>query len=518
MSVQLPPANWATVQAVFLTPIESVNDLASRIRTISPTLRSYSLHGLKQCLKKSTRRSATDVPSAATSDVDPDPIGHLLAALQLPSSSPGGRDGDANDVGGVGTAPDSAAFNPRPAEHAPSTVDPFAQPLPTLDTFLRGTLPSIVDAMLKLGSLFPAPLPILQQNVAGVVTLSAAQAHTLLASMFLCVLPLPDTAELPPCNNFASLLSKKAPQEAAKIKMFLHYFERARHAPVTGKLVVRRACLPADVATAQFWSESTSPMLPLEVADTGTIEECHGFVQVDFANRYIGGGVLCGGCVQEEIRFAICPLLTVSLVFCESMLPLESLRLTGAEQFSQYDGYGFGFRFGGAFQDPTPRNDDGSVLTCLTAIDAIPFYPGSDQFSVKHRTRDLGKALAGFVAPPGSSECSPKVYPNIATGNWGCGAFGGIKELKSLLQWMAASQAGHRLRYMSFGKGKETGFSEYLRQISEQASRGLTVGDVWAILEDYCDSFNRASRPPLQPFVLEQVKVLVSSRTVPHSA
>lgn len=30
----------------------------------------------------------------------------------------------------------------------------------------------------------------------------------------------------------------------------------------------------------------------------------------------------------------------------------------------------------------------------------------------------------------------------IATGNWGCGAFGGDPHLKSLLQWMAASYAG----------------------------------------------------------------------------
>lgn len=28
----------------------------------------------------------------------------------------------------------------------------------------------------------------------------------------------------------------------------------------------------------------------------------------------------------------------------------------------------------------------------------------------------------------------------IATGNWGCGAFGGDVELKTLLQWIAASQ------------------------------------------------------------------------------
>lgn len=28
----------------------------------------------------------------------------------------------------------------------------------------------------------------------------------------------------------------------------------------------------------------------------------------------------------------------------------------------------------------------------------------------------------------------------IATGNWGCGAFGGDPEMKSMIQWLAASQ------------------------------------------------------------------------------
>lgn len=31
----------------------------------------------------------------------------------------------------------------------------------------------------------------------------------------------------------------------------------------------------------------------------------------------------------------------------------------------------------------------------------------------------------------------------IATGNWGCGAFGGDVDLKSMLQWLAASQVSN---------------------------------------------------------------------------
>ena len=45
----------------------------------------------------------------------------------------------------------------------------------------------------------------------------------------------------------------------------------------------------------------------------------------DFANKYIGGGALHGGCVQEEILFLIFPELYVSMLFCEVMSPIEAI-------------------------------------------------------------------------------------------------------------------------------------------------------------------------------------------------
>lgn len=31
-------------------------------------------------------------------------------------------------------------------------------------------------------------------------------------------------------------------------------------------------------------------------------------------------------------------------------------------------------------------------------------------------------------------------YIGVSTGNWGCGAFGGNPEIKSMIQWIAAAQ------------------------------------------------------------------------------
>lgn len=39
----------------------------------------------------------------------------------------------------------------------------------------------------------------------------------------------------------------------------------------------------------------------------------------------------------------------------------------------------------------------------------------------------------------------------VATGNWGCGAFGGDPQLKSLLQLMAAAENARDVLYFTFG-------------------------------------------------------------------
>lgn len=45
--------------------------------------------------------------------------------------------------------------------------------------------------------------------------------------------------------------------------------------------------------------------------------------------RFVGGGVLGYGCVQEEIRFIICPELIVSRLFTEELNSSEALLIIG---------------------------------------------------------------------------------------------------------------------------------------------------------------------------------------------
>ena len=61
--------------------------------------------------------------------------------------------------------------------------------------------------------------------------------------------------------------------------------------------------------------------------------------------------------------------------------------------------------------------------------------------------------------------CLEKLYPIsvfhfrsepscVASGNWGCGAFGGDPQLKSLLQLMGAAENGRDVLYFTFGDEK----------------------------------------------------------------
>jgi hypothetical protein len=81
------------------------------------------------------------------------------------------------------------------------------------------------------------------------------------------------------------------------------------------------------------------------------------------------------------------------------------------------------------------------------------------------------QAYAGFHSPdfkPGDQ------LAGVASGNWGCGVFGGDPKLKTLLQLMAASEAGRHLAYFTFGN-RELGDQAY-HMYTFLTDKQVTVG------------------------------------------
>lgn len=223
-----------------------------------------------------------------------------------------------------------------------------------------------------------------------------------------------------------------------------------------------------NIPSMDYLSGEDKLLCDLKIISKGSMFDGDASYCVDFANKYIGGGVLTGGCVQEEILFAVEPEAIVSLFFMEVMDNNDAIGIYNTIQYSDYEGYGFQF----AYKDSLIKNNTPIKKHRIIAIDALP--GGSSWFSfynsdklIKEINRDLHKAFVGFSLIDFDKETDFK--KTIATGNWGCGAFGGNHELKFLQQWIAASFIGiERLDYYSFSDKKMTNVEKNFENIKNK--------------------------------------------------
>ncbi|XP_055389722.1 poly(ADP-ribose) glycohydrolase isoform X2 [Condylostylus longicornis] len=328
----------------------------------------------------------------------------------------------------------------------------FSENYETSTYFFKVLLKRIISLALDLPHHIKTGIPLLKQGHNQSISLSQQQIASLLANAFLCTFPSRRLQEQNcPEINFNRLFESRGPQVLSKIECLINYFRRVCIKPPTGVLTFsRRSRRSADFPN---WSTIKEPFsrAVIHITSAGTIEDNGvGLLQVDFANKYIGGGVLGGGCVQEEIRFVICPELIVSRLFTEFLKDNEALFMVGAEQFSSYTGYGYSFKFSKDHKDNIEINQKNRRrLTHIVAIDACYFPNSSRQYEPRFIKRELNKAFVGFF-----HSNAALLPPGVATGNWGCGAFGGDSQLKALIQLMVCTITNRPLLYFTFGDKK----------------------------------------------------------------
>ena len=292
-----------------------------------------------------------------------------------------------------------------------------------------------------------APLRLLRAGRPGAASLTREAATALLATAFLCLVPEAVEPTLFPEFCFRKVWSEQREKlsHAAKLDCYLHYFRsRAAAPPAPGVLRFERRVLDA-VAKAACRNAAHMQLCPLVVEPHASICASHAPLRADFANKLLGGGALAYGCVQEEILFAQRPELCVGMLLCEKMRADEAIVMRGAACYSATDGFHDSFRWVGNVAAADAAAHD------YVAFDARRFNSRwgpdpRDQWSEDRVLRELRKALVAFALRGGGPA------PVVATGNWGCGAFGGNVHLKALLQWAAASLAQcPELRYHAFG-------------------------------------------------------------------
>ena len=245
-------------------------------------------------------------------------------------------------------------------------------------------LPKMIEISLALPEVLSQSVPLLKRGTNQKITLSQSQICSLLANAFFCTFPNRNSrARRSQYSNYPSInfnglfglynLSRKESQ-MEKLKCLINYFRRRIDGMAGQRLVTfSRRCLSYE--RMPMWEHSENLFTKLRVDVNGTIEdpENQGMLEVDFANAFVGGGVIGQGCVQEEIRFIICPELIVSRLFTERLNDNEVLIIHGFERYSDYTGYASNFKFQRDHRyTPLDKNQD-RFPTTLVSMDALHF-------------------------------------------------------------------------------------------------------------------------------------------------
>lgn len=353
--------------------------------------------------------------------------------------------------------------------------------------FFETILPKIIEIALSLPDLVQTSIPLLKQGMNRAISMTQRQAACLLANAFLCTFPRRNTQKEHsefsnyPDINFSWLYGASGRNVIEKLKCIANYFERVLSNEMPSNVITfQRHCIqpPSD------WEASDEKIstIKLFISSNGTIEEARGTLQVDFANRFVGGGVLGRGCVQEEIRFVINPEMLVSKLFTECLDKLETLVMIGCEQFSMYRGYASSFEFAGDIIDDTPLDKCRRKKCRVVAIDATNYsYQRRQQYEKSSISRDLNKAFCGF-ARKDIAESIP-----VASGLWGCGAFGGDPIRSILIQLMACAVNQRNLTIFTFGNDQVRMQAQSIYETS--CAKGITVGQLYSILGEFGSSY-----------------------------
>jgi hypothetical protein len=195
-----------------------------------------------------------------------------------------------------------------------------------------------------------------------------------------------------------------------------------------------------------------------------------GYLVADFANCYIGGSTLEKSAVQEEIHFSEHPTCTLATLTNTRVRDNEAIQIGHSTRHAITKGYHRKL----TFKTRVKPDVAAPTITAMDAKDYIHREPRLTQgqaflaqLQSEHINRDINKARAAF--------CNHEIH-KVATGNWGCGAFGGDPVIKFIIQVIAATLAGkEELRYHSFGDNRVN--TDFCNNFATQ-TRGLTAAQM----------------------------------------
>ena len=333
-----------------------------------------------------------------------------------------------------------------------------------------GPIDLMIKAVISGSKVFPNGQLCTQTQVTSTVKITKFQVFVIEAACFFNLFPNYPYADMLSNDRF--------------IQCIANYFEHvwrkvyADSAWAHKIITVNRRVLGATV-NAPNWIASFKKIGKLTInPDKKGIEDFRDAAQVNFADPKPGGTLPFANAdvVQEEILFLIYPELFVTQLIVPNMEQNECIVVGGVSRTNNYTGYKRTFRFTGDF-----TTDDNSIS--IIFIDASKGHEGLSVKTLEGKmNRDLNKAYLGFSA----------IDKTIATGHWGCGAFGGNQQFMSVIQLLAAAEAEKSIVYAMFGELID-GFGRFYDKL---VSMSATVGEIYSgllfaickELDDYYDT------------------------------
>ena len=358
-----------------------------------------------------------------------------------------------------------------------------------LQYFLRKFLPFIGKIALNIRELFPKSLKIFKANEETSQDLTKKQIACLISHMFLCTFHHQKDPKLPKSCNFSQLYHSESgfrnSLKITKLQCIYNYLKRSEQNlnKINCLIVYQRLVTPPTSSnfSYDFWIKSKKPLSSIEFHNEKFIEDSGSdYMQVVFANKELGGGVLNLGGLQEELRFCMNPEMFPAMLLFEILEDYEAVLYLGCERYNSIKGYGEKAKFKENFIDNSSVDVFEKKDVCIVGIDSIDFSLLKDiraQYRKHYILRDINKAYIGFT---GSDLMNDKPKKTIATGKWGCGDFKGDFSLKMTLQWLAASQNERDIGFFFIEKENLSDFEGFVKKVE-----GYTVGEMFGYLMDY---------------------------------
>lgn len=165
---------------------------------------------------------------------------------------------------------------------------------------------------------------------------------------------------------------------------------------------------------------------------------------LSFANEVAGGGILKGGFAQEETLFVTNPACWLFMIFhAEAVKPGESLHV-GNSPVCGYMTMNYGNKYGKQHTGPMliPNFTYKNHRVCISSADATNWKLKGPLAKAASKYEDYKPGLLKVY-----SAFEPHTGNWIATSHWGAGAFAGDKLICFVIQLIAATVAGVKLRF-----------------------------------------------------------------------